>query len=61
MFLVPNFRYEIPAIGVWWWCHNSMVTHPYGLRKCKRPTSETYRYTELLKGDQIGEIPTYME
>ena len=24
-------------------------------------TSDTYRYTELLKGDQIGKIPTYME
>ena len=37
------------------------VARLFGLRKCKRPTSDTDRYTELLKGDQIGKIPTYME
>ena len=26
----------------------------------ERPTSDTYRYTELLKGDKIGKIPTYI-
>ena len=34
---------------------------PYGLQKCERPTYDTYRYTELLKGNQIGKIPTYVE
>ena len=34
---------------------------PLRTTKCKRPTSDTYRYTELLKCDQIGKIPTYME
>ena len=37
------------------------MAHPYRLRKCKRPTSDTYRYTELLKGDQIGRISTCLE
>ena len=34
------------------------MAYPYGRQKCKRPTSDTYRYTELLKGDQIDNIPT---
>ena len=37
------------------------MAHRYGLRKCKRPTSDIYRFTELLKCDQIGKIPTFME
>ena len=56
-----HFHYDIPAIRPLW-CHSSKVAHPYGLRKCKQPTSDTYRYTELMK-DQNGKIPTciYME
>ena len=54
---IRHFHYNIPAIRPLW-CHSSKVAHPYGLRKCKRPTSDTYRYTELLKCDQIGKIPT---
>ena len=62
---IRDFRYYIPTIGPLW-CHNSKVAHPYGLWKCKRPTSDTDRYTELqcvlkMKGDEIGKIPTYME
>ena len=57
---IRHFHYNIPAIRPLW-CHSSKVAHLYGLRKCKRPTSDTYRYTELLKCDQIGKIPTYME
>ena len=43
------------------WRHNSKVAHPDGLRKCKQPTFDTDHYTELLRRDQIGKIPTYME
>ena len=57
---IRHFHYDIPATRPLW-CHNSKVAYPYGLRKCKRRTSDTYRYTELLKGYQIGKIPTYME
>ena len=57
---IRHFRYDIPAIRPLW-RHNSKVAHTYGLRKCKRPTSDTYRNTELLKGHKIGKIPTYME
>ena len=57
---IRHFRYDIPAIRPLR-RHNLKVAHPYGLRKCKRPTSDTYRNTELLKGHQICKIPTYME
>ena len=57
---IRHFRYDIPA-GRPFRRHSSKVAHPYGLRKCKRPTSDTYRYTELMKGNRIGKIPTYME
>ena len=57
---ICHFHYNIPAIRPLW-CHSSKMAHPYGLRKRKRLTSDTYRYTELLKFDQIGKIPTYME
>ena len=33
------------------------MAHPYGLRKRKQPTSDTYHYTEL----KTGKIPTFME
>ena len=57
-FAFSHFRNDITAIGIVG-RHDAMVAHPYGLRKCKRPTSETYRYTQLLKGDKIGKIPMY--
>ena len=55
---IRHFRYDIPAIRPLW-RNNSKVAHPYGLQKCKRPTSDPFRYTELLKGDKIGKVPTY--
>ena len=39
--------------------HNSKVAHPHGLQKCKRPTSDTYRYTELLKGPNRQNTDVY--
>ena len=56
---IREFRYDIPASDVI-------------IRRWRTPTdyenvndlllsSDTYRYTELLKGDEIGKIPTYME
>ena len=42
---IRHFHYDIPAIRPLW-RHTSKVAHPYGLR----PTSDTYRYPELLKG-----------
>ena len=57
--VIRHFHYNITAIRRAW-RHNLMVAHPCGLRKCKRPTSDTYRYTQSY-WDQIGRIPMYME